>query len=72
MSEHDHNPLYGVTRGTQGCVLVRWSEMTDEERERAWRDYEKAFGKQSEAGSEAVFRREDRARSRRRRARRRP
>jgi hypothetical protein len=40
------DPLYAVTRGTQGDVFVRWSELTPEEQERAWRDYEKAFGKQ--------------------------
>jgi hypothetical protein len=38
------NPLYGVTRPVVGDVIVRWSEMTPEEQERAWRDYEKAFG----------------------------
>jgi len=40
----DFDPLYGVTRGAEGDVIVRWSEMTDEEREKAWRDYERAFG----------------------------
>jgi hypothetical protein len=41
----DYDPRYGVRRDPkEGCVIVRWSEMTDDERERAWRDYEKAFG----------------------------
>jgi hypothetical protein len=42
--EPDHDPLFGVTRGVRGCVLVRWSELTPAEQEKAWRDYEKAFG----------------------------
>ena len=45
MTVENDNPLYGVTRGPkEGCGLVRWSEMTEAERERAWRDYERAFG----------------------------
>lgn len=44
-----YDPLYFVTRGPQdGDVIVRWSEMTPEEQERAWRDYEKAFGTAAE------------------------
>ena len=40
------DPLYAVTRGVEGDIIVRWSELTDvdHERERAWRDYERAFG----------------------------
>lgn len=41
--DHD-DPLYATTRGTGGDVIVRWTELTDAERERAWRDYEKALG----------------------------
>lgn len=38
------DPLYCVCRGAQGDVIIHWSKMTDEERERAWREYERAFG----------------------------
>ncbi|WLA74269.1 hypothetical protein QIH77_03275 [Bradyrhizobium diazoefficiens] len=42
MSEPEiHDPLYGD-------VIVRWSEMTPEEQERARRDYEKAVGADKE------------------------
>ena len=44
----DHDPLFGVTRGAQGDVIVRWSQMTPAEQERAWRDYERAFGTHEE------------------------
>lgn len=49
--EPDHDPLFGVTRGKEGCVIVRWSQMTPAEQERAWRDYEKAFGTAEERDS---------------------
>lgn len=42
------DPLYCVARGREGDVIVRWSEMTDAEREKAWRDYERAFGADKE------------------------
>lgn len=42
------DPLYAVTRSVEGDVIVRWSELTDAEREQAWRDYEKAFGTAAE------------------------
>lgn len=42
------DPLYAVTRGVEGDVIVRWSELTDAEREQARRDYEKAFGTAAE------------------------
>lgn len=49
MSEPEiHDPLYAVTRGRDGDVIVRWSEMTPEEQERARRDYEKAVGADKE------------------------
>lgn len=38
------DPLYAVVRGFEGDVIVHWSQMTDAEREQAWRDYERAFG----------------------------
>ena len=38
------DPLYATMRGIEGDVIVRWSELTDAEREQAWRDYERAFG----------------------------
>lgn len=47
-TEVDHPP-YWVTRGVQGDVIVSWSEMTDAEREKAWRDYEKAFGAEKDS-----------------------
>lgn len=40
----EFDPPYCVTRGREGDVIVLWSQMTDAEREQAWRDYEKAFG----------------------------
>ncbi|SDG60168.1 hypothetical protein SAMN05216338_1001870 [Bradyrhizobium sp. Rc2d] len=42
------DPLHAVTRSVEGDVIVRWSELTDAEREQAWRDYEKAFGTAAE------------------------
>lgn len=42
------DPLYAVTRGIEGDVIVRLSEMTDAEREQGWRDYERAFGTAAE------------------------
>jgi hypothetical protein len=44
----DFDPLYCVTRGVEGDVIVNWSQMTDAEREKAWRDYERAFGTAAE------------------------
>ncbi|OSJ32546.1 hypothetical protein BSZ19_18515 [Bradyrhizobium japonicum] len=46
----ENNPLYAVTRGAEGDVIVRWSELTEAEREKAWRDYEKAFGTPASIG----------------------
>ncbi|MHC2844826.1 hypothetical protein [Bradyrhizobium diazoefficiens] len=43
-----YDPLYAVTRCREDDVIVRWSELTDEEREKAWRDYEKAFAADKE------------------------
>lgn len=44
-----YDPLYAVTRGVEGDVIVCWSDLTDAEREKAWRDYERAFGADKEA-----------------------
>lgn len=46
-----YDPLYAVTRRVEGDVIVRWSEMTDAEREQAWRHYERAFGTPAEKES---------------------
>ena len=42
-AEQVDDPIYVVTRGVDGDVILHWSEMTDAEREKAWRDYERAF-----------------------------
>lgn len=44
-----YDPLYAVTRGVEGDVIVRWSELTDAEREQAWRDYERATAADKES-----------------------
>lgn len=47
MTKQDDDPMFGLVRMTEhGAhdVIVKWSEMTDEERAQAWSEYEKAYG----------------------------
>lgn len=49
--DDSYDPMFGLVRITEHGpkdVIVRWSQMSEEERAAAWREHEKAFGTREE------------------------